>query len=212
MIKVLHGPLIRATLLSVIVVWRGLPDTFTTATARARGVHPRDLYSARDSGDIVELSRGVFRRADAPPASYPDLLAVAYRAPRAIACCVSAAAVFDITDVIPSRVQIAVTTRDRPPRISNPAVEVFRFSASTFELGLSTIEAAPHERVRIYDPARTVVDLMRLRHRLGEPLAHAALRRYLRRHDAQPGLLLRLATSLDVRQPLRLALDVASAQ
>lgn len=194
------------------VAWRRLPDTFTTATALARGVHPRDLYSARDSGDIVELSRGVFRRADAPPASYPDLLAVAYRAPRAIVCCASAAAVYDITDVIPSRVQIAVTTRDRPPRISYPAVEAFRFSVGTFELGLSTIEVATGERVRIYDPARTVVDLMRLRHRLGEPLAHAALRHYLRRHDAQPGLLLRLATSLDVRQPLRLALDVASTQ
>jgi hypothetical protein len=109
-------------------------------------------------------------------------------------------------------VQIAVTTQDRPPRISYPTTEVFRFNARTFELGLSTIEAAPDERVRIYDPARTVIDLMRLRHRLGEPLAHAALRRYLRRPDAQPGLLLRLATSLDVRQPVRLALDVASAQ
>jgi predicted transcriptional regulator of viral defense system len=192
--------------------WHKLPDTFTTATALARGVHPRDLYGARDRGDIVELSRGVFRRADAPPASYPDLLAVAYRAPRAIVCCVSAAAVYDLTDVIPSRVQIAVTTRDRPPRISYPDTEVFRFSAGTFELGLATIEAAPDEPVRIYDPARTVVDLMRLRHRLGEPLAHGALRRYLRRPDAQPGLLMRLATTLDVRQPLRLALDVASAQ
>jgi hypothetical protein len=192
--------------------WHELPDTFTTATALARGLHPRDLYGARDCGDIVELSRGVFRRADAPPASYPDLLAVAYRAPRAIVCCVSAAAVYDLTDVLPRRVQIAVTIRDRPPRISYPDTEVFRFSAGTFDLGVSTIEAAPGEPVRIYDPARTVVDLMRLRHRLGEPLAHGALRRYLRRPDAQPGLLMRLATTLDVRQPLRLALDVASAQ
>lgn len=175
-------------------------------------MHPRDLYQARDSGDIVELSRGVFRRADAPPASYPDLLAVGYRAPRAIVCCVSAAAVYDLTDAMPPRVQIAVTTQDRPPQISYPATEVFRFGVDTFELGLSTIVAAPEEHVRIYDPARTVVDLMRLRHRLGEPLAHIALRRYLRRRDAQPGLLLRLATSLDVRQPMRLALDVASAE
>ncbi|GAB3769211.1 type IV toxin-antitoxin system AbiEi family antitoxin domain-containing protein [Microlunatus parietis] len=189
-----------------------LPDTFTTATALARGVHPRDLYRARDSGAVIELSRGVFRRADAPPASYPDLLAVAYRAPRAIVCCVSAAAVYDLTDVIPPRVQIAVTTADRPPRIAYPAVEVFRFGTDTFELGLTTVEAAPDESVRIYDPTRTVVDLMRLRHRLGEPLAHAALRRYLRRRDAQPGLLLRMATTLDVRQPVRLAIDIASAE
>lgn len=191
--------------------WVSLPDTFTTGTARARGVHPRDLYQARDAGDIVELSRGVFRRADAPPASYPDLLAVAYRAPRAIVCCTSAAAVHDLTDEMPQAVQIAVPTRDRPPRISYPATEVFRFDPGTFELGLSSLEAAPGEAVRIYDPARTVVDLMRLRHRLGEPLAHAALHRYLRRRDAQPGQLLRLAETLDVYRPMRVALDVASA-
>jgi hypothetical protein len=39
----------------------GLPSTFTTKQARAAGVH-----AARDNGELVELSRGVFRRADAP--------------------------------------------------------------------------------------------------------------------------------------------------
>jgi len=36
-----------------------LPPTFTTGQARAAGVHPRDLYAARDDGGLVELSRGV---------------------------------------------------------------------------------------------------------------------------------------------------------
>jgi predicted transcriptional regulator of viral defense system len=136
---------------------------------------------------------------------------VSYRTPRAIVCCVSAAAVHDLSDDMPPRVQIAVTTRDRAPQISYPATDVFRFDVRTFDLGLSTVEAAPGEHVRIYDPARTVVDLMRLRNRLGDLVAHTALRRYLRRSDAQPGLLLRLATTLDVLGPMRLALDVASA-
>ncbi|MBS3940168.1 MAG: type IV toxin-antitoxin system AbiEi family antitoxin domain-containing protein [Actinobacteria bacterium] len=190
---------------------KNLPDTFTTGEARRRGVHPRVLYRGRDDGEVIELSRGVFRRADAAPASYPDLLAVAYRAPRAVVCCVSAAAVHDLTDQLPASVQIAVPTHDRPPRITYPSTEVFRFDADTFEVGLTAIEAAPGEPVRIYDPARTVVDLMRLRHRLGEPLAHAALHRYLRRSDARPGELLRLADVLGVQGPLRRALDVATA-
>jgi predicted transcriptional regulator of viral defense system len=174
-------------------------------------VHPRQLYRWRDEGEIVELSRGVFRRADAPLASYPDLLAVAYRAPRAIVCCVSAAAVHDLTDELPAAVQIAVPSRDRPPRIAYPPTQVFRFDADTFELGLSSVDAAEGEPVRIYDAARTVVDLMRLRHRLGEPLAHAALHRYLRRSDAGPAQVLRFAAALDVYGPVRRALDVASA-
>lgn len=189
-----------------------LPGTFTTRVARVRGVHPRDLYRWRDDGVIIELSRGVFRRADAPAATYPDFLAVAYRAPRAVICCVSAAAAHDLTDELPGVVQLAVPNRDRPPRIAYPPTEVFRFDSETFQLGLSAIEAAPGEPVRIYEPARTVVDLMRLRHRLGEPLAHAALHRYLRRRDARPAELLRTAARLDVLGPMRTALDVASAQ
>ena len=188
-----------------------LSDTFTTGAARQRGVHPRVLYRWRDNGEIVELSRGVFRRADAPPASYPDLLAIAYRAPRAVVCCVSAAAVHDLTDQLPVAVQIAMPTRDRPPRIAYPPTEVFRFATDTFEVGQTAVEAAPGEQVRIYDPARTIVDLMRLRHRLGEPLAHAALHRYLRRPDARPGALLRLADTLGAQGPVRRALDVATS-
>lgn len=189
-----------------------LPNTFTTRTALERGIHPRNLYNWRDDGDIIELSRGVFRRADAPLPTHPDLLAIAFRAPRAVICCISAAAVHDLTDELPGVVQLAVPRNDRPPRISYPPSEVFRFDTGTLDIGLSAIEAAPDELVRIYDPTRTVVDLMRLRHRLGEPLAHAALHRYLRRPDAKPTEVLRTAARLDVLGPMRVALDVASAR
>lgn len=190
-----------------MTVLRGLPATFTTATALAAGVHPRALYGWRDDGEIVELSRGVFRMADAALASYPDFLAVAYRAPRSIVCCRSAASVHDLTDEIPNAVQIAVPTRSRPPKIGYPPTEVFRFDESTFELGLSGVLAAPRELIRIYDPPRTVVDLMRLRHRFGEPVAYGALQGYLRRRDARPAELLRVAEALGVFGPVRRALE-----
>lgn len=188
-----------------------LPPTFTTETALAEHVSPRDLYAARDSGLIFELSRGVFRHASAPPASYPDLLAVAYRSPGAIVCLLSAAAVHDLTDQIPSAVQIAVPRSSHSPRIAFPPTAVVRFEPSTFELGLTHFEAAPGESVRIYNPARTVVDLMRQRHRIGEPIALVALNRYLRRRDARPPELLKVAGELRVYGPVLHALDVASA-
>lgn len=97
-----------------------LPDTFTTATALARGVHPRALYALRDNGDVVELSRGVFRRADAPLASEPDLLAVTYRSPVAIVCCRSAASIHELSDELPHAVQIAVPTGPSPVTETSP--------------------------------------------------------------------------------------------
>jgi hypothetical protein len=188
-----------------------LPVTFTAGEAHRAGVHSRELYRWRDGGELVELSRGVFRRADAVAPTYPNFLAVAHRAPLGIVCLVSAASVWDLTDELPAVVSIAVARGTRPPRISFPPVEVSRFEVATFELGLTQIDAAPGEPVRIYSAGRTVVDLMRLRHRLGPPLALAALRRYLNAGGAQRGELIELARALDVLGPVRDALDVLEA-
>jgi predicted transcriptional regulator of viral defense system len=188
-----------------------LAPTFTADQARRAGVHPRELYAWRDAGQTVELSRGVFRRADAPTPTYPDLLAVAHRAPVAVVCLVSAASVWDLTDEIPSMVHIAVPRGTRPPQICVPPVVVSRFDPATFALGLSHIDAARGEPVRIYSPTRTVIDLMRLRHRIGEPLALAALRRYLATPGARRGELVELARTLGVLGPVRSALDVLEA-
>ncbi len=207
----MHWWYVAVTIVSMSTALNGLPDTFTTGTARGRGVHPRDLYAWRDAGAVVELSRGVFRRADAAAPSWPDLLAVAYRAPRAIVCCVSAAVVHGLTDEMPGAVQIAVAARSHPPRIEYPPTSVFRFEEATFEIGASQVDAAPGEPVRIYDAARTVVDLIRLRHRLGEPIAFGALNRYLRAGGARTGLLLEYAERLDAFGPVARALDVANA-
>src|SRR5665648_93919 len=133
----LHQRWLSVRIISMPASLKVLPDTFTTATARACGVHPRDLYGWRDSGDVVELSRGVFRQSDAEAASLPDLLAVAYRAPRAIVCCVS-----------------AVPARAHPPRIEYPPTSVFRFDEATFEVGMSHVDAAPGTRPR-GDPVGT---------------------------------------------------------
>ncbi|MCE5289826.1 MAG: hypothetical protein LLG14_11365, partial [Nocardiaceae bacterium] len=133
------------------------------------------------------------------------------RVSRGIVCCLSAAAVHDLTDELVAAVHIAVPKGGSVPKIDYPPTIVFQFEPRAFELGLSSFEAAPDEPVRIYDPTRTVVDLMRLRHRFGEPLAYSALRRYLGRKDARPAQLLSYAETLGVFGPMRVALDVATA-
>ncbi len=96
--------------------------------------------------------------------------------------------------------------------IAYPPVTVFRFEEATFELGVTVFEAGPGEPVRVYDAARTVVDLMRFRKRLGEPIAHAALHRYLAASTSKPALLLEYVEALGTFGPMRVAFDVASAR
>ncbi len=188
-----------------------LPATFTTKIARELGFHSRDPHGWRDDGDIIELTRGVFRRGDAPSATYPDLLAVPARVPGGMVCCLSAASLYDLTDTLVGVVQIAVRRGAHVPRIDFSPTEVLCFESGRFGLGMTTIEAAPGEPVAVDDAARTVVDLMRLRHRFGEPTAHSALRRYLGTPGARPAQLLKYAAALGVSEPVRSAVDVASA-
>jgi hypothetical protein len=50
-----------------------LPPTFTSHAASAVALSSRDLAMLREAGEIDELSRGVYRRADAEPTAHLDL-------------------------------------------------------------------------------------------------------------------------------------------
>jgi predicted transcriptional regulator of viral defense system len=137
-------------------------------------------------GAVEDLSRGVYRKTDAPETAHVDLLAVCARVPRAVVCGESALALHELIDDIPAAVHIAVPRGTRRPTISYPPTVVAQYSADTFALGVEHFQAAPGETIPVYSAARSVVDAMRHRHRLGESLALSALGRYLRR-DSRRG-------------------------
>ena len=189
-----------------------LPPTFTAAQARAAGIASRDLYRMRDDGVLIDLSRGVFRKADAPESAYLDLLAVAARVPGAVVCGESALALHDLIDDVPAAVHIAVPRGKHTPAIAFPPTVVSRYDAATFDLGVERFEAAPGETVAVYSAARSVVDAMRQRHRLGETLALHALGRYLRSGGARDVVaLLDLARALGVESAVRSATEAVLA-
>lgn len=182
--------------------------TFRARDARDAGLHWRDLYALRDAGEIVELSRGLYRFADADGVTEIDLLAVHRRAPRGMVCLVSALAHWELTDEIPAVVHYAVPRGTRRPTIAYPPTQVFLFDATTFGLGRQMVELAPREAVAMSSPERSVVDVFRYRRRLGTDLAYGALRRYLGQSGAQPAEVARLAAALRVRGPVRQAMEV----
>ena len=75
-----------------------------TSRALRLGIHPRTLYQLRDANRIAQISRGVYRLADLPEVTNPDLVAVATRVPEAIICLVSALSFHEITTEVPHEV------------------------------------------------------------------------------------------------------------
>ena len=164
------------------------------------------LYLARDSGLVLELSRGVFQLLEVAGLDQVDFVAACARAPRAMVCLGSALAYWDLSDEIPGWVDLAVPEGTHRPRIGHPPTRVHVFRAETFGLGRIRVEVGPGAHFAITDPERTVVDAFRFRHRLGEDLAVGGLRRYLRRPRPKPGRVLDLAGVLRVRTPVADAL------
>src|SRR5262245_40697034 len=105
------------------------------ANAIQAGIHRTTLYAMRDTGVIEQLSRGLYRLADAPPLANPDMVTVARRVPRGVVCLISALALHDLTTQIPHEVWLAVPRDSEPPRVDYPPIRLFRFISPAFIAG-----------------------------------------------------------------------------
>jgi predicted transcriptional regulator of viral defense system len=182
---------------TAVQAFRDKGGTLRTRDLIALGVHTDALYALRESGRIVELGRGLYRLADASEAEHPDLAVVAARAPNATVCLISALAYHNITTQIPSSIHLAVPRGSyHGIKLSIP-VTVYRFDPKTFNEGLERhrIGGIP---LKIYSPARTVVDCFKFRNKLGLDVALEALRLARQRTRVQNRELLRYARLLRV--------------
>lgn len=167
----------------------------------ALGVHTDALYALRDTGRIVELGRGLYRLAELDEAEHPDLAVVAARAPNAAVCLISALSYHGITTQIPSSVHLAVPRGSYHRITLSFPVTVYRFDPKTFSEGLETRRVGGMP-LRIYSPARTVVDCFKFRNKLGLDVALEALRLARQRKRVQNRDLLRYARMLRVETPM----------
>ncbi len=182
----------------ILDIARRVGGVASTSELIEGGARWEDLYRLRDEGALIELSRGIYRVADAPATAHLDLVAVCRRAPDGMICLNSAASFWDLTDEMPDAVHVAIARGRHRPRISYPPTRVHVFAADTFELGRIQQEVESAETIAVSSRERTVVDLLRLRSRVGRDVALSALRRYLHGRDAKPGELLSLARQLRV--------------
>lgn len=184
-----------------------LGDTFTYGEARAAGVGDKRLYRLRDSGEIIALGGGVYRWADAPLAD-DDLVEIAERVPRATLCLETALARHGLTDAIPDAIDIAIPRGSTRPALRAPC-RIHQFHPGTFDLGRESLDVGARQPIGLYSAERSIVDVIRLRHREGSDVAWEALRRWLAQPGRSPAQLIELAHQLPRAEPaLRQALEV----
>jgi len=190
-----------------IEIFREHGGILRTREALRLGIHPRVLYALRDSGALEQLSRGLYRLAELPPLTDPDLVTVALKVPGAVICLISALAFHELTTQVPHAVDIALSKGDEPPRLDYPPLRLFWFSGPAYSEGVDThvIDGTP---VRIYSPEKTIADCFKLRRRVGLDVALEALKAYRQRPGFDPAKLLHYARICRVERAIKPYLEV----
>jgi len=173
-----------------------------TSHALKLGIHPRVLYQLRDSGRLISVTRGLYRLADFPEQSQPDLLIVASRVPQAVICLISALSFHGITTQVPHEVHIALPRRTRYPRLDHPPTRVFLMTGAAYSEGIET-HSVEGVQLRVYGPEKSVADCFKFRNKIGMDVAIEALRLARERKRATPQSLLHYARLCRVDRVMR---------
>jgi predicted transcriptional regulator of viral defense system len=177
-------PAMNSSFQKAINTFKNSGGVLRTSEALDAGIHPRTLYKLRDSGEVVELSRGVFQLSPFEASEYSDLVGVSKRVPNGVVCLISALSFFEITTEIPHAVYLAIETGTEKPKIDFPPTRVFSFSKETINAGVEN-KIISNVRVKIFSMEKTVADCFKFRNKIGLDVAIEALKMCLKRNGSR---------------------------
>ncbi len=182
------------------------------------GITAATISRMKERGLVLRLGRGLYQLPDASFEANHALAEAAKLVPKGVVCLISALAFHELTDTISRGVWLAIGPKDRRPKIEQPRLVIVRFGPKVFSTGIDEhlIESV---KVRIFNPAKTVVDLFRYRQRAGQlykkstglNLALEGMREALRQRRATPAEIARYAEEAGVWNALRPYLEAMTA-
>ena len=173
-----------------------------TSQAKKLGINEYTLVQMTEAGLLIREARGLYRLADLPPLSNPDLVKVSMRVPDSVICLISALNFHNLTTQIPYRVYIALPRSVKAPRLNYPPLDIVYMSANPYLAGVEE-HSIDGVVVKIYNREKTISDCFKFRTKIGKDVALEALKDYLRLPDRQISLLLEYASVNRVENVIR---------
>ncbi|MES2824195.1 MAG: AbiEi antitoxin N-terminal domain-containing protein [Pseudomonadota bacterium] len=145
------------------------------ADLAAAGIAREYLPRMARKGLMQRIARGRYRLPDTEVTENHDLALFAAQVPNGVITLLSALAFHGIGTQIPHELWVAVKARSRAPALTYPPLRYHYYSGAAYELGIEQhfIEGVV---VKVYSPAKTVVDCFRLRSKVGLDVALEALK------------------------------------
>jgi predicted transcriptional regulator of viral defense system len=162
------------------------------------------------AGEVIRLSRGVYRLPDADLDPNHSLAEAATQVPKGVVCMVSALAFHGLTDQLPAKVWLAIGNKDWAPKPNGTPIRIVRFTDGLLNEGYEqhSIEGVP---VKIFGAAKTVADCFRHRGKVGLSVAIEGLQEALRQRKATPAEIVHQADKGGVSTVIRPYLEALTA-
>lgn len=166
------------------------------------GVGPETMARLVRDGIAVRPARGLYQLADATLDAHHTLAEAAALVPKGVVCLTSALQFHELTLQMPSAVWMAIDRTGWKPRVDYPPIRFVRFSGRALTEGVERHRVEGVE-VKVFEPAKTIVDCFRYRNKIGLDIALEGLKEGLRRRRVTPDQLWRFAQHARVWSVMR---------
>ena len=170
---------------------------------KASSIHTRDIAHLLQENIIEKVKPGLYRLSNLPQEDNISIsfIDVCRAIPKGVICLLSALEFHDLTTFNPSEIYIAIPNSIKGVKIEYPPVRVYYFRDRFYDCGIETVVTSIGE-VRIYNQEKTICDMFRYRHKLGEDVALEGLKNYLKRNHADIQKLTEYAERCQVKKVL----------
>ncbi|PCJ86953.1 MAG: transcriptional regulator [Thiotrichaceae bacterium] len=137
---------------------------------------PKDyLYILAQEGVIERIGRGLYQWPNKDLGRHHSLVEISKLAPKAVVALLSALNYHNMTTQNPHQIWLAIDRKAWRPEISYPPVRFVTMSAESLHLGVET-HSIEGVSIKVFNPAKTVVDCFKYRGKVGLDVALEALR------------------------------------
>ncbi len=174
----------------------------------AQGISRSNIRRLVESGEVLRISRGLYRLPGTAVSENISLAEVSKLAPRGVFCLFTALVFHKFTVQVAPHVCIAIEGTAWKPKIPMVKIRVYRFSGEVFKAGIEehTVDGV---KIRVYSAAKTVADCFKMRNKIGLDVALEALREALRTKKASSEEIHKMARICRVERIIRPYMEMA---
>lgn len=176
----------------------------TSRQVREAGIHPHYLQQLVRSGELQQISRGIYIKSDTWE---DDFFLFQQRYRRGIFSHDTALYLHGYSDRTPAKYTMAFPTNYHTPSLEAEPLIIHRTILKHYELGLTEIQSPSGNPLRVYDLERTLCDIIR-----GSDsdiqIVNAAMKRYAASKEKDIHKLMQYAAQLRVKPKILRYMEV----